>query len=144
MRKTVFIFAFISLISCNNRTVRSDSQSVSENSPAAVPKLEFTEEIHNFGRLKAGEIAVYNFVFINSREKVLEIKNIETGCTCVSVESPAGIIKPGEKGVLKVIFDTSGLYGTQFQAFRITTMDGIKVDLAVTAEVINENIKFNN
>ena len=77
MRKTVFIFAFISLISCNNPAGRSDSKAVTEDSAGLIPKLEFTEEIHNFGRLKAGEIVVWDFLFTNSGKGILEIKNIQ-------------------------------------------------------------------
>jgi hypothetical protein len=143
MKRIASLFILPALIGCINHTSSPHSGSNSHESESLIPKLEFTEEIHNFGQLKAGETAVYDFSFINSGKEALEMKHIETGCTCLTVEMQKGVLKPGKKGVLKVIFDTSGLYGTQFQAFRVITT-GASVDLAVTAEIINENIQFNN
>ena len=131
------------LFACSNHQDSTRKKVNTGNPGGLAPKLEFTEEIHNFGRLNAGETVVYDFSFINSGDGNLEIKKIETGCTCLTIELPEDIVKPGKKGALKVIFDTSGLYGLQFQAFRVIT-SGEPVDLAVTAEIINENIRFNN
>jgi hypothetical protein len=143
MKRLISFSLLCALFACSNHRENTRNKAHSGNPGSLVPKLEFTEEIHNFGRLNAGETVVYDFSFINSGDGNLEIKNIETGCTCLTVESPEGEVKPGKKGALKVIFDTSGLYGLQFQAFRVIT-SGKAIDLAVTAEIINENIRFNN
>jgi len=109
----------------------------------SLPEFEMSEEIHNFGTLRAGEIAVYTFTFKNSGNGILEIQNVESGCGCLTVEPEVRILKPGETGRIKVIFNTEGLYGDQFQAFRVlSSREGIGKNLAVAAKVINNDIEL--
>jgi hypothetical protein len=105
------------------------------------PEFEITEEIHNFGTLQAGEVVVYIFEYQNVGKGTLEVNNIESGCDCLTIEPQERVVKSGQTGKIKVIFDTSGLYGNQFQAFRVlSSVKGIGMDLAVSADVLNENI----
>lgn len=107
----------------------------------ALPAFEIKEEIHNFGSLRAGEIAIFTFVFRNSGNANLEVTGAESGCSCLTVEPEIKRIMPGDSGSVKVILDTSGLYGRQFQSFRVfSSRRGIILDLGVAAEVVNDDI----
>jgi hypothetical protein len=108
----------------------------------ALPAFEIKEEIHNFGTLRAGEIAIFTFEFRNSGNGTLEMTGAESGCSCLTIEPEKKKIMPGDSGYVKVIFDTSGLYGKQLQSFRVySSLKGIKLDLGVAAEVVNDNIE---
>jgi hypothetical protein len=113
------------------------------NDANGLPAFEMNEKIHNFGTLQSGEIAVYSFIYRNAGTGNLEIVKIETGCSCLTVEPVEKLVKSGDSGTIKVIFNTSGLYGKQFQSCRLfSSREGITMDIAVAAEVVNEEIKF--
>lgn len=144
MKTTVTLALVLMFVGCNLRHGN-------KNEPASAKRdenhqrLEVNEEIHNFGTLKAGEIVVYSFQFENNGGNKLAIKKIDSGCSCLEIKADKMSLNPGETGNLKVIFNTAGLHGEQFQPVRILTEDeGIFLDLAVTANVINEQIQFNN
>jgi len=134
---------FLVLAACTGQQNKNNKASHMVLSENKYPEFEFTEEIHNFGTRKSGEILDYTFVYRNSGEGVLEIKKIESGCGCLRIEPGSKILQPGETGKIRVVFDTSGLWGDQFQSFRVlSNRDGIKMDLAVAAKVVNDNIQL--
>jgi hypothetical protein len=143
MRHIHFLILVVMLGSCAPHPKDPVRTVSGQNGVNGLPVFEIKEEIHNFGKLLAGEMAVYTFAFRNAGTGNLEIVHIETGCSCLSVEPVEKLVKPGESGNIKVIFNTSGLYGKQFQSCRIiSSKKGITMDIAVTAEVVNEEIKF--
>jgi hypothetical protein len=134
------LILFLAACSGQRKEGREPLQSVPDEK--GMPAFEIKEEIHNFGTLLAGEVAVFTFEYRNNGSGNLEITGAESGCSCLTVEPEKKMILPGDTGRVKVIFDTSGLYGKQFQSFRVfSSRQGIKLDLAVAAEVVNDNIE---
>lgn len=140
MKKGLVLLVVLLAAGCSNPARR-------ETAPATqttgAPAFEFTEEIYNFGRLQSGEVVVALFRFKNSGKGVLRITRIDSGCGCLAVTAEPENIPPGGSGKLTVTFDTAGLYGNQYKTFLVETdFPGVSKELAVTAEVINENIQF--
>lgn len=135
------IFAFC--MACGNPLKKN-----SDNQAAAIENkkeygFEFEKEIHNFGLLQAGEVVIYNFAFVNTGTRDLEIVVTEADCPCLEVIAGKIRVKSGEKSTIRVTFNTSGLYGSQLQMFRVTAGEGkLSKELVITAEVKNENINF--
>jgi len=75
------------------------------------PKLVFSEETWDFGEVKEGEIVTHIFKFQNKGEGELIIKKIETSCGCTAVLLSRDRLKPGEKGEIKVTFNSRGFEG---------------------------------
>jgi hypothetical protein len=140
-----FHFLILALLagSCLPRSKDSQNTISGRKNESSLPAFENKEEIHNFGKLVAGEMAVYTFSFRNAGAGNLDIVKTETGCSCLTVEPGEKLIKPGETGTIKVIFNTSGLYGRQFQTCRIfSSCEGITMDIGVTADVVNDEIEL--
>jgi hypothetical protein len=143
MKWSLWMIILIFLSGCDGLPKKEADTRRKEKDKNALPVFEISEEIHNFGKLSAGEAVVYTFEFKNSGKGTLEIKNVESGCGCLTVEPQEKIVEPGQTGRIKVVFNTSGLYGSQFQAFRVnSTLEGIGMNLAVSAEVMNDNIEI--
>ena len=86
-----------------------------------LPKLEFTEEKFDFGAVKEGAILVHIFEIKNSGTQDLEIRNITTSCGCTAAMASSKLLKPGEKGTLKVEFDTTNKNGKLTRVITLTT-----------------------
>lgn len=73
-----------------------------------VPKMVFEEKIIHFGTVKEGEIVSREFHFVNEGKVPLLINDCRSTCGCTVPECPRKQIMPGEKGTIKVQFNTSG------------------------------------
>ncbi len=143
MRTIIFIVFALAFASCNGGSRQSSSNQEKNPLNATPPAFEFVEEIHSFGELQSGEKVIYSFVFTNSGGSDIKIEKAEAECVCLEISYENAVIKAGEKGKLRVVYDTSGQFGPQFQMFRLTANNGTLIkDLAVTAEVKNEDIIY--
>lgn len=75
---------------------------------AGKPELKFIREEVNFGKVKKGDTASYTYVFYNSGDAPFTIDLI-SACDCTKVvDDPTGrTFKPGDKGTLGIVFDSS-------------------------------------
>jgi hypothetical protein len=144
MNKTALICILFVLFSCNagkksnppkeNIPVRNESNGVTE--------FEFNEEMHNFGSLQAGEIVIFTFVFTNTGENNLQIDNVEADCGCVKVNFLKEPVLPGNSGTIEIEFYSSGLFGKQFKTIEIYANTKKPKQIAIFAEVQNEQIEI--
>jgi Protein of unknown function (DUF1573) len=74
-------------------------------------KFKFVQETHDFGNLKEGDEATYEFAFTNSGNEPLVINNATASCGCTVPTWPRNPIMPNSKGVIFVKFDTKGKNG---------------------------------
>jgi hypothetical protein len=117
--------------------VKSDESGIAE--------FAFSEEMHNFGSLNAGEIVSFTFVFRNIGNKTLTIDKIDSGCGCTKVNVREKSVEPGMEGYLEVIYDSSGEIGNQLKM--ITLFSNAKEpekQLYIKAQITNELIEINS
>ncbi len=70
------------------------------------PQFSWEQTSHNFGTIKEGEKATYDFEFTNTGNKPLLIHDVSVTCTCTKVDFPKAPIMPGKKGKINIIYDT--------------------------------------
>lgn len=69
-------------------------------------EFKFEKEIINYGKVDKGSNGERTFVFTNIGDKPLIIKNIKSTCGCTIPKKPEAPIMPGEKGEIKVSYNT--------------------------------------
>lgn len=142
MKHLLWITGIVFLFSCQSKSAKENDEQ--ENTLPANTQFEFQEEMHNFGELQAGEIVVYTFVFTNTGKNNLQIKNIESDCGCVTATSPEKLVKPGDKGIIEVEFNSAGLWGRQLKSITVQANTEKPKQLVIFADVDNKqlNIKY--
>lgn len=78
-----------------------------------LPKIEFVNELHDFGRIIQGTKVSYSFKFKNSGRTDLLITTVSASCGCTVPKYPKTPLKPGEEGFIVVSFDSKGRNGFQ-------------------------------
>lgn len=141
MNKIVLIIAVFILFSCNNSN-KKQKYSLEFPETQSFTEIKFEEEIHDLGILQAGEIVVYSFRFTNIGNQNLIIKKIETDCDCVKTKFSEESIPPNSSSVLEVIFNSSGLFGKQFKTIEFYSNTKEPKQLAIFAEVKNNQIEI--
>ncbi len=75
------------------------------------PKVKFEESTFDFGKVKEGEVKTHVFVFQNTGDASLVVKNVRTSCGCAAALVSDKSIGPGKKGEIKVTFNSRGYEG---------------------------------
>ena len=103
---------------------------------AKLPVLTFDEDLHDFGRLSAGENISYSFHFRNTGDADLVLSGCSATCGCTVADYPRGRIAPGKEGYVTVTFNSQGKTGQQYQEVTVTSnaQPGRNI-LKITAQV---------
>lgn len=127
--KKIFLVAIaaLSLSACQNDAKKVDdsievtpTRAVASNTEGAT--IVFENDTYNFGKIKKGEVVTHTFIFKNSGQEPLIIKDALATCGCTVPEIPKEPIKPGEKGELKVVFNSAGKQpGPQDRSVSVTS-----------------------
>lgn len=84
-----------------------------------LPRFEFDEEIHDFGRVIQGEKVSYSFKFKNSGKSDLVISDAKGSCGCTIADYPKKPIPPGGESTIDVTFNTETKKGYQNKTITI-------------------------
>ena len=129
--------------SCHSGTQQATPGATSNES--GVAKFAFSEEIHNFGPSKAGEVVSFTFIFKNEGTKALTVTGFDSGCGCTKVNMPVKTIAPGNEGQIEVVYDSAGEVGKQLKTITIfSNADKTQKQLYLKANVTNELIEINS
>lgn len=74
-------------------------------------EFQFDVETINYGKIEKGSDGIRVFEFTNIGDAPLIIKQIKSSCGCAIPEKPTKPIMPGEKGSIKVSYDTKRIGG---------------------------------
>ncbi len=150
MTRTTFSFVLFALLSlsmagCGSKEtdnamdvsiIHNPASAEGYDESAKVPVMTFEKDMHDFGRLTAGENISYSFKFTNTGKADLVISGFDTSCGCTVADYPKERIKPGEGGYVTVSFRSAGKSGQQFQEVTVTSnAKPSKVKLKIRAEV---------
>lgn len=89
-------------------------------SPEDAAKIEFEEEVFDFGDIVEGETVEHLFKFKNVGKNPLIISHAQGSCGCTVPEWPRDPIAPGEGGEIKVKFNSKGKQGEQNKTVTIS------------------------
>lgn len=110
------------------------------NNPNA-PVFKFVEETHDFGTIKEGPEAVFDFIFTNVGKEPLIIQDCKASCGCTTPDWTKAPVLPGQKGKISVKYDTKGRPGTFNKSIFIASNAKSKekrYELVITGNVVGD------
>ncbi|MBE7177776.1 MAG: DUF1573 domain-containing protein [Mucilaginibacter polytrichastri] len=126
MKRYAFLFILgAALSACDPQSKSQPATATPESagSPEAAANattIKFDEDTFDFGKVKQGDKVTHEYAFTNTGEKPLIISDARATCGCTVPEPPKEPIKPGEKGTIKVVFNSAGKSGLQDKQVFIT------------------------
>lgn len=113
MTKIIYILLIsVSIAACNQKasqTQKLDAGAIeTDESTNKEPVISFDKKIWDFGTITDGEVVEHTFRFTNTGTNDLIISNASASCGCTIPEWPKEPIAPGEKGEIKVEFNSNG------------------------------------
>ncbi len=93
-----------------SKKIRKDNLEIAKERDTEIklggPKISFSKTEHDFGTINEGDIVETVFEFTNSGKSELIITSAKGSCGCTVPEWPKEPIAPGEKGEIKVKFNS--------------------------------------
>lgn len=140
----MIILSLMVIISCSGDKSRVPANVVNipnsasgNNNLEQLPKFEFSNVEHDFGKVIQGEVVIFAFKFKNSGKSDLIIANISAACGCTASKYPKTPIKPGNEGIVEVSFDSSGKQGFQNKTLEVAAnTQPSNTTLTIKAQVI--------
>lgn len=135
------------VISCNKNKENTVENSINQikskvGLTGKAPVMAFEESAHNFGEVKEGEVVTHDFSFTNTGETPLIITSAVGSCGCTIPDYPKTPIAPGEKGIIKVQFNSKGFEGEKNKTVTIEANTINKIEtISFKATVIKKEIK---
>ena len=71
-----------------------------------MPKMEFEQTTHDFGKLIQGEKVSFTFKFKNTGNASLVLAEVVPSCSCTVAQFTKTPVQPGEEGTITVNFNT--------------------------------------
>ncbi|MEM0938373.1 MAG: DUF1573 domain-containing protein [Bacteroidota bacterium] len=96
------------------------------------PKLDISDGVFDFGRVKSGSIIETSFELTNSGEEKLKLRAIKSNCECVTYEFKDKVIKKGKSKTLKIKFDTSDMRANQYKSITVYSNDPVNPTQIIT------------
>jgi len=129
------------MASCNIRNQREKEVAKNENQlPANNQKttIKMIDSVFNFGKIKDGEKVVFSFRFENTGAQPLIIASASPTCGCTVADKPDQPVAPGERGFIKVVFDSKGRVGPVHKEVGIiSNAEPQMPNLVLTGEVVS-------
>lgn len=85
-----------------------------------VAKIQFVDQVFDYGTVKEGEVVEHSFKFKNVGVAPLTITKAKSTCGCTVPEFPKEAIAPGEEGEISVRFNTKGKSGRNKKPVNVT------------------------
>ena len=125
------------ICSCKNSLSKQETLAYDSE---GTPMIEFSQMVHDFGKIEEGEKVACVFTFENKGDADLLITSATTSCGCTVPKFDDKPVPPGSKGMVEVVFDSSFRQGTQNKTIAIrSNAQRPVVILNIKAEVITKN-----
>jgi archaellum component FlaG (FlaF/FlaG flagellin family) len=108
---TVFLFT-VGFVA-NAQTTAPENQNQAE--------IQFEEDQHDFGTIKEGTMATYEFKFKNIGKEPLILTNVQASCGCTTPQWPKEPIAPGKTGIITATYNSHNRPGQFNKAITVTS-----------------------
>lgn len=101
------------------------------------PQLTFKVSEYNFGKIQEGVIAEYSFVYTNTGDAPLEIREVRPSCGCTAPVWYREPLAPGASQSILIKYNSNGHTGPFYKTIAVTSnvSDDTQV-IAIRGEVI--------
>lgn len=142
MKHLIYIVAAMLMVAACTSAPQGNQTAEQQQSTDSIVKkgsFKFDTTVFNFGTILEGEQVSTEFSYLNTGKADIIISKIETSCGCTVPEYDKDPVKPGNRGSIRVRFDSNGKSGTQYKTIRIFSNSEEDIfELVITGEVKHE------
>lgn len=87
------------------------------------PRIQFATPVHDFGRIKGGQVVKYTYAFTNTGDQLLELTGVHVACGCTTAGEWSRQVEPGQTGTIPIQFNSGNFNGQVTKAITVTCND---------------------
>ena len=106
--------------------------------PAANPSLVFESELCDLGSVVQGERPACTFSFANAGAGELRILEVLPTCGCTSALPDRPLLRAGERGVIRAIFDSDNFAGEVVKEIEVRSNDPVRPSVTLRLRALVE------
>lgn len=99
------------------------AQATNAAAPAAVPKIQFAQLQHDFGRITGGSVVKHEYVFTNTGTATLTVSHVKAACGCTALGTWSREVAPGATGIIPIQFNSGSFMGAVLKTVTVTCND---------------------
>ncbi len=107
-------------------SARSDTAAPAKTSG---PRIEFSTNAFNFGKIDVGQFVRHTFYFTNTGDQPLEIRDVRPSCGCTTAGGYDKNVDPGKSGAIPVRFNSAGFKGDVHKTIVVMCNDPAKTNI---------------
>jgi hypothetical protein len=104
-----------------NAADQTNAAPAAADTNAASPKIQFQTPTYDFGRVKSGEPVKYTYVFTNTGDALLTVKDVHPSCGCTTAGEWSHTVEAGKTGTISVQFNSANYNGQVFKTISVTS-----------------------
>ncbi len=118
MRKTFLsVIALLCMVSTETLLAQNTTTPANPNAP----EIKFATLKHDFGNIKEGEKAVFEFEFTNTGHEPLIIQSAQPSCSCTASHVPKEPVLPGKSEKITAEYGTQGRVGAFTKTINVSS-----------------------
>ncbi len=91
--------------------------------PAPAARIAFDTLNHDFGKIESGQVVRHDFIYTNTGNAVLEIREVRPGCGCTTAGTWDKRVEPGQTGKIPIGFNSGSFSGTVTKSVFVSCND---------------------
>lgn len=99
------------------------AQATNATATAAVPKIQFAQPQHDFGRIAGGLVVKHEYVFTNTGTASLTVSHVQAACGCTALGTWSREVAPGATGTIPIQFNSGSFMGAVSKTVTVTCND---------------------
>ena len=128
-----------SILKINGNATAAPSEVYSPEEIANSPHIQLIDREHNFGTVILGQEVSKKFRIKNTGKSDLEVRNLNSGCNCITYSLEKSPLKPNEETTITIIYRPRSL-GQRNEVINVFTNDitnPLNVIMGIKANVVN-------
>ena len=121
MKSILCFLAAMLLIGASACGPKGKSKASEIETTLAKTTLMFIAAEHDFGQVNEGEKVAHVYEVLNTGDVDLLLQDVSPSCGCTTPKYDKKPIRPGEKGSIKIVFNTKGRPGKQHKTVTVVT-----------------------
>jgi hypothetical protein len=137
MRLIVAITLFLVAFNSNQALAQVVTSPNAVTNKTSNASIKFENTSHSFGNIIEGQIARYDFRFVNTGTEPLILSNVNASCGCTTPKWPREAIGPGKSAIITAEYNSQGRPGTFTKSIFVKSNGG-DVTLTISGNVVKE------
>ncbi|WP_276483236.1 DUF1573 domain-containing protein [Paraflavitalea pollutisoli] len=110
MKKLMFLALAIGVVAVACQSSASENKAA-QPKPGELTTIQWVDTLKEMGQVTEGQVIDISYRFKNAGTKPLVIEQVNVSCGCTVAEKPEKPIAPGEEGIIKASFNSTGKPG---------------------------------